>query len=210
MRRVVSCGSTAFPWLVFIFGALLWGSTWWLRDAWYELIVSRTLYMSRHSDNQKTVSGRPSQFTWLSGSDCRLDVVRTVCHDFMLQCVLGVRIYSHKQWATSCRHNHLYTVILVVTFSRGFLEIARSFILRLCFFVVVKWRLARAHCFHSLCLHQSTVAQRAETIIAKSSRLWPNLTSCVWARFRIGSHTMPGQRHSQPTPTALVQGCMRV
>ena len=26
MRIVVSCGSTSFPWLVFFFGALLWGS----------------------------------------------------------------------------------------------------------------------------------------------------------------------------------------
>ena len=26
MRCVVSCGSTSFPWLVFFFGALLWGS----------------------------------------------------------------------------------------------------------------------------------------------------------------------------------------
>ena len=26
MRRVVSCGSTSFPWLVFFFGALWWGS----------------------------------------------------------------------------------------------------------------------------------------------------------------------------------------
>ena len=26
MRHIVSCGSTSFPWLVFFFGALLWGS----------------------------------------------------------------------------------------------------------------------------------------------------------------------------------------
>ena len=25
------------------------------------------------------------------------------------------------------------------------------------------------------------------------------MTNCVWARFRIGSHAMPGQRHSQPS-----------
>ena len=30
------------------------------------------------------------------------------------------------------------------------------------------------------------------------------------ARFRIGSHTLPGQRHSQLIPTSLGQGCMRV
>ena len=66
----------------------------------------------------------------------------------------------------------------------------------------LKWRLARAQKFHSLCQDQSTVAQRAETTVAKCS-----LTSCVWARLRIGSHITPGQRHSQPTPN---QGCMRV
>ena len=32
------------------------------------------------------------------------------------------------------------------------------------------------------------------------------LTSCAWARFLIGSHTMPGQKDSQPTPTSLGQG----
>ena len=49
---------------------------------------------------------------------------------------------------------------------------------------------------------QYTVAQRAETIVAEYS-----LTS---SRFRIGSHTMPGQRHSEPTPASLGQGCMHV
>ena len=29
--------------------------------------------------------------------------------------------------------------------------------------------------------------------------------SCVWARFLIDSHTMPGQWHSQPTPTCWVK-----
>ena len=33
-----------------------------------------------------------------------------------------------------------------------------------------------------------------------------SLTSCMWASFGIGSHTMPGQRHIQPTPTKLGQG----
>ena len=37
-----------------------------------------------------------------------------------------------------------------------------------------------------------------------------SLTSCMWARFLIGSHTMPAQRHSQPTPTSLGQRCMSV
>ena len=36
-------------------------------------------------------------------------------------------------------------------------------------------------------------------------------TSCVCrARFRLGSHVMPRQRHSQLAPTSLSQGCMRV
>ena len=32
----------------------------------------------------------------------------------------------------------------------------------------------------------------------------------VSARFVIVSHTVPGQRHSQPTPTSMGQRCMRV
>ena len=36
------------------------------------------------------------------------------------------------------------------------------------------------------------------------------LMSCVWARFLIDSHTLPGQWHSQPTPTSIDQGCMCV
>ena len=49
------------------------------------------------------------------------------------------------------------------------------------------------------------MAQRVETPVAECS-----VTSCVKARFRIGSHTMPGQRHSQPTLTSMGQGCRRV
>ena len=45
-------------------------------------------------------------------------------------------------------------------------------------FSVLKWRLVRAHKFHSLCQGQSTVAQQAETNVAECS-----LTSCVWALF---------------------------
>ena len=41
-------------------------------------------------------------------------------------------------------------------------------------FFFLKWRLARAHLFHSLGQDQSTVAQRAETTVAECS-----LTSCV-------------------------------
>ena len=33
-----------------------------------------------------------------------------------------------------------------------------------------------------------------------------SLTSCVWARFLIGSHAMPGWRHGHPTPTSLGMG----
>ena len=49
------------------------------------------------------------------------------------------------------------------------------------FFFFLKWGLARAHLFHSLVQDQSTVAQRAETTVAKCSP-----TSCVWARFLTG------------------------
>ena len=58
--------------------------------------------------------------------------------------------------------------------------------------------LARLHCFHSLGQNQFTVAQRAGTTVAECF-----LTSCVCARFLIGSHATPGQRHSQPAPTSL-------
>ena len=69
--------------------------------------------------------------------------------------------------------------------------------MRFCLFVF-SWRLGREHLFNSLHQDQSTVAQRAETTMAKCP-----LTSCVWACFRIGFLTLPGQRHSQPTPTSL-------
>ena len=69
----------------------------------------------------------------------------------------------------------------------------------------LKWRLARSHLIHSLGQDQPTVAERAEATVTECS-----LTSCAWARFLIGSHTMPGQRRSQPTPTSLGQRCMRV
>ena len=54
------------------------------------------------------------------------------------------------------------------------------------FFFFLKWRLARAHLFHSLGQDQSTVAQRAKTTVTETF-----LTSCVWARLLIGSHTIP-------------------
>ena len=65
------------------------------------------------------------------------------------------------------------------------------------FFFFGGGRLTRAHWFHSLGQDPSTVAQRAEMTVAECS-----LASCVWARFWIGSHTMPGQQHSQLTPTS--------
>ena len=68
-----------------------------------------------------------------------------------------------------------------------------------CLFVFLKWRLACAHYFHSLGQDQSTVAQRAEM----TDRVLPD-ELCV------SFHTMPGQRHIQPTPTSLSHGCMHV
>ena len=48
-----------------------------------------------------------------------------------------------------------------------------------------------------LCQDQSTVAQRVKVTLAECS-----LTGCVSICFQIGSHTIPGQQHSQPTPTS--------
>ena len=68
----------------------------------------------------------------------------------------------------------------------------------------LKWRSARTliPLFTPGSVH---MAQWAETTVAEYS-----LTSCVWAHFQIGSLTMPGQLHSQPTLTSLSQECMRV
>ena len=55
------------------------------------------------------------------------------------------------------------------------------------------------------CVFSSSSGNRPETTVAECS-----LTSCVWARFRIGSHTVPGQRHSHPILTSLGQRFMRV
>ena len=44
-----------------------------------------------------------------------------------------------------------------------------------------------------LCQDQSTVAQRAEATVTKCC-----LTSCMWARFLINSHTMPGHHIVSP------------
>ena len=55
-------------------------------------------------------------------------------------------------------------------------------------FFFLMWKLpAHTNSSLPLCRDQFTVAQMAETTVAKCF-----LTSCVWARFRIGSHTMPG------------------
>ena len=42
------------------------------------------------------------------------------------------------------------------------------------FFFFLRWRLGRAHYFHSVDQDKSTVAQQAETIV-KLRRLWPNV-----------------------------------
>ena len=68
------------------------------------------------------------------------------------------------------------------------------------FFFCFLWRLARAHYFHSSGQDQSTLAQQAVMTVTKCS-----LTSCVWACFLTGSHTMPGQQQNQPIPTLLGQ-----
>ena len=73
------------------------------------------------------------------------------------------------------------------------------------FFFFFKWRLARVNEFHSLGQDQSTEAQRAEMAVTECS-----LPSSMQARFLIDYHALPGQRHSQPTPTSMGHGCMRV
>ena len=115
---------------------------------------------------------------------------------FSLACENLGRMFEHFPPAPF----FFFFFFLFVFFTCAFL-----LLLLLFFFFPLKWRIARAHYFHSLCQDQSTVTQRAETTVAKCS-----LTSCVQARFRIGSHTMPGQRHSQPTPTSLGEGRMSV
>ena len=45
------------------------------------------------------------------------------------------------------------------------------------------------------------MAQRANTTVAECFLMYEFVSL-------IGSHTMPGQRHSQTTPTSLGQGCM--
>ena len=74
----------------------------------------------------------------------------------------------------------------------------RPFIPRLRFFFFLKWRLARAHQFH---FYGKISLQR----LSKLRRLWLNVPWQVACElvFRIGSHTVRGQRHSQPTPSSL-------
>ena len=61
----------------------------------------------------------------------------------------------------------------------------------------LKWRF----CLCTLIPLFMSMVQWAEMTVAKCS-----LTSCFW----IGSCTMPGQWHSQPTPTSLGQRCVHV
>ena len=98
-------------------------------------------------------------------------------------------------------HDHWWLVVAFSSLARIFGECStiHTTPMFVCFFL--KWRLARAHEFQSLCKDQSTVAQQAEMTVAECS-----LTSCVWARFQIGSNTMSGEWHSQPIPTSLGQG----
>ena len=73
------------------------------------------------------------------------------------------------------------------------------------FFFFLKWRLDHMFNFYSLGQDQAIVAQQAEMTVAEHF-----LTRCLRAGFLIGSHTMPAQRHSQPTWTLLGEGCMLV
>ena len=73
------------------------------------------------------------------------------------------------------------------------------------FFFFFKVEISARTLIPLLCQDKSTVAQRAETTVTECSS-----TSCALARFRRGFHPMPAQRHSQPTPTSLGPGCMRL
>ena len=96
---------------------------------------------------------------------------------------------------------------LVVLFPcvREFWENVRQFIPCLRFLIFFKVEISLCTLIPLLCQDQSTVAQWAETTVTKCS-----LMSCVWTCFLISSHTMPGQRDSQPILTSLGQGCVRV
>ena len=82
---------------------------------------------------------------------------------------------------------------------------ACAFILFIYLLIYFKVEISSRISFALFDQRRSAVAQRAEATMAECSP-----TSCVRTRFLIGSQTMPGQRHSQPTPTSLGQGCMRV
>ena len=162
---------------------------------------------------------RPQSWGWKKETlqhflNCRIFLPRTG--------LLRVYRKSWAKWCLSCVIviiSHLPFILCYSSFVlewwwwwlfprlRGFGENLRPFIPRMRFWFVcfLKWRLAGAHQFHSLCQDQSTVPQRAEMTVAKRS-----LTSCKQAHFQIGSHTMSRQRHSQPTLTSLGQGCMLV
>ena len=114
---------------------------------------------------------------------------------------------GHVYWRTTKKKEEKETITNIMRWwlfhrLRGFFS---STIHSSAAFFFKNWRLARTDFLNSLCQDQPTVAQRAETTVAECS-----LKSCVWARFQIGSYTVPGQRYSQPTPTSLGQGCMRV
>ena len=125
--------------------------------------------------------------------------------------MLGYSRTRYFQYTDYARQNRTYpnipnskvTAAPPVPFVRIWGEMFdHSFILRRAFyFHFLKWKSALAHKVPSLCQYQSIVAQRIETTVAECS-----LTSCVRARFRKASHTMPGQRRSQPTPISLGSG----
>ena len=115
----------------------------------------------------------------------------------------------HQTWTRSFTPILLQTQHLSVMAAfprlRGFGQNDRPFIPRLrFFFFFLKWRLARADWFHSLCQDKSTVAQQAETTVVECS-----LTSCRWARFRISTLCLDSCIVS-PFWLRWVKGCMRI
>ena len=78
--------------------------------------------------------------------------------------VLVSIIKYHKQRITYCVGFSLSCEDFGRMFDHSFLAYAFFF-----FFFFIKWRLARAHLFHSLGQDRSTVAQQAETTVAECS-----------------------------------------
>ena len=102
------------------------------------------------------------------------------------------KYYYHAKWQRS------HFLFMVVAFSLLTRILGESLTIHSspALFFFLKWRLARTHEFHFLGQDQSTIAQWPEMTVAECF-----LSSCMWAHFLIGSHTVPGQQHSQPTLT---------